>query len=260
MNFEASKYDYLSGQCVTITDRFWISILHRAQEVTLPDVWTKFEQDGSFDNFRYVAKKENHTHNGFAFTDGLIYETLRAASDLLHFQDSTTIREQLDRYISLIAEAQNADPDGFISTYTTTEVAECRFGQNGGKIQEQHDLYNAGALFEAAYHHYRVTHKTNLLSCAVRLANYLCTVIGKPPKKNIVAGHQLVEEALLKLYWLFREEPDLAESMGVEAEAYLELSAFLVEMRGRHEGRVSYPQNLLDECQDRIPIRHERWR
>ena len=104
----------------------------------------------------------------------------------------------------------------------------------------QHDLYDHGTLIEAAISHYNATGKTTLLAVAVRAANLICDTMGKPPKKNIVPGHSLPEEAFVKLYRLFRDDISLAgfaAENNVEPQRYLDMAEFWYEARGNHEGR-----------------------
>ena len=67
----------------------------------------------------------------------------------------------------------------------------------------------------------------------------MADVMGPPPKKNVVPGHSLAEEALVKLYLLFREQPELKTQMPVpvDEQRYLKLAEFWIENRGNHEGR-----------------------
>jgi len=101
--------------------------------------------------------------------------------------------------IARIAAAQAAGNDGYILTYTQLEEPQHRWGENGGMLRFQHDVYNAGALIEASVHHYRATGKRNLLEVALRFTNYMCDVMGPAPKKNVVPAHSLPEEALIEL-------------------------------------------------------------
>ena len=124
-----------------------------------------------------------------------------------------------------------------------------RWGLNGGDDRWQHDVYNASAMVDAAVHYYRATEKTRLLQVAARIANHMADVMGPPPRKNVVPGHSLGEEALVKLYLLFREKPQLRSQMPVpvEEQRYLKLAEFWIENRGRHEGRKSYDSYGQDD-------------
>ena len=225
---------------------------------TIPDVLDKFEKDkgGVLSNYRQVVNNKKGKHVGHAFYDGLINETMRGVSDFMARQYDRTLDQRLDQYIALMAEAQAASGDDYLNTFTSTNFPNCRWGTNGGNLLWFHDLYNTGAVVEAGVHHYRATGKTNLLNIAVRLANHVTRVIGPIPGVNIVPAHSLPEEAYLKLYTLFKEEPDLKEKIEVPVneEDYLNLVKYWLDHRGRHEDRKSYPRYLGEYAQDHAPI------
>ncbi len=93
-------------------------------------------------------------------------------------------------------------------------------------------------LFEAGVHYYKATGKTRLLEASVKLANYMCNYMGIAPKQNIVPAHSGPEEAVLKLYWLFKSEPQLKTKLNtpVNEEQYYDLAQFWVKGRGVHCG------------------------
>ena len=103
-------------------------------------------------------------------------------------------------------------------------------------------MYNAGCLIEAGVHYYRATGKTSLLKVAAKLANHMCGVIGPPPKKNVIPGHSVAEEALVRMAELFREQPKVKDEMGfaVDERKYVKLAEFFIEARGHYEGRASF--------------------
>ena len=229
---------------VTIHDNFWSPRLKVWREVTIPDCFTKFENDrgGALNNFDRVRQGKTGGHAGPEWYDGLIYEMIRASADFLASGPDPALEKRLDGYIEHIAAAAAKDPDGYLNTWTQLMAPHHRWGLNGGNDVAQHDVYNAGAMIEAAVHYYRATGKTRLLQVATRLANHMADVMGPPPRKNIVPGHSLGEEALVKLSLLFREKPELKSQMPVlvDERRYLELAGFWIENRGNHQGRQSY--------------------
>ncbi|MBO4642318.1 MAG: glycoside hydrolase family 127 protein [Bacteroidaceae bacterium] len=243
---EDVQLEYPAPQEVRIRDPFWTPLLDRMESVTIPDVLDKFEGrrvdnvGNTLRNFELVA--EGHVadggHIGFPWFDGLIYETITGCSDfLLHYPNEQTER-RLDDYVDLIAAAQAADPDSYLNTYTSLEENQHRWGENGGNLRWQHDVYNSGCLVEAGVHYYKATGKTKLLEVATRLANYMYEYMVEQ-KHNVVPGHALPEYALLELYCLYKNEPKLASklSVPVNTENYRRLAEFWIEMRGHTEGR-----------------------
>ena len=260
MKHEIEANRALSGG-VRIDDAFWNPKLRTFFDVTLPDSFDKFEKDGTLDNFRDVIEGKSGTHRACPWHDGLLYETIRGASDYLaRGEKSAELEKRIDGYVDIIARAQEAAGGGYIHTLVLLDFPSYRYGENGGDILWQHDLYNHGCLFEAAVHYYKATGKTKLLCVAVRAANELSSVIGEPPKKWVVPGHPLPEYALMELYELFMDEPALKDKLDVPVcpEAYRALAKFWIFGRGRHSQRTNHPQYMGEYSQDHAPI-HEQF-
>jgi DUF1680 family protein len=239
-------------QNVTIRDPFWSPKLKTWREVTLLDSFRKFENEGAFENFNRVRDGLTGGHKGRPWYDGLVYEMIQGAADFLAVKRDAKLEEYLDALIERISAAAAKDPDGYLNTYTQLEKPDQRWGLNGGDPVYQHDLYNAGAMVEAAVHYARATGKTKLLGTAVRFANHIVSFIGPAPKTNMVPEHALPEEAFVKLYELFVEQPDLKSVMPVPIDEirYLKLVEFWIENRGRYEGRKSFGAY----SQDHLPV------
>ncbi len=244
---------------VKIDDPFWSPKLALWSTKTVNDVFDKFEGKyqpegkylekdfqalgktrNAFLNFDLVAegKRGIGKHDGPPWYDGLVYETIRGAADLLTQYPNPTLEKRIDGYIDRIAAAQASDPDGYINTYTQLMEPDHRWGFNGGVLRWQHDVYNAGMLVEAAVHYYKATGKTKLLHVAVKFANHMYDYMGPAPKRNVVPAHSGPEEALIKLYRLFKNEPALKQKMSVpvDADNYYALAKFWIEGRGNHVG------------------------
>ena len=186
-------------QQVIIQDDFWSPKLRVWREVTIPDCFTKFENDrgGAINNFDRVRDGQTGAHAGPEWYDGLIYEMIRGSADFLASKPDPGLEHRLDGYIDRIAAAAAQEPEGYLNTWTQLMAPNHRWGLNGGNDVQQHDVYNASALVEAAVHYYRATGKTRLLQVATKLANHMADVMGPPPKQNVVPGHSLGEEALV---------------------------------------------------------------
>lgn len=249
---EASKaLQPLHIQQVQINDAFWSPRLDVWRKVTLTDCFDKFERDGTLENFDKVRAGKGE-HRQAPWFDGLLYEMIRAAADFLVAKPDPKLEARLDGYIERIAAAAAMDPNGYLNTYTQLQEPTHRWGANGGNDRWQHDLYNAGALVEAGIHYYRATGKTKLLEVAVSFANHMADVMGPAPKQNLIPGHALGEEALVKLYLLFKAQPQLKSRLKVRVDenGYLRLAQFWIDARGHHEGRNNYGAYNQDE----IPV------
>lgn len=233
---------------VIVNDSFWAPKMQVWNDVTIPDVLNKFEgkhtgdphSHNAFANFSHVAAGERGTctHFGAPWFDGLIYETIRGIADYLVMYPDPALEARVDSYIASIAAAQASEPSGYLETYTMLNEPLHRWGDNGGFLRWQHDVYNAGMMVEAAVHYYRATGKTQLLDVAVKCVGHMVDVMGPAPKKNVVPSHSGPEEALVKLYRLFKDEPQLKERMSAEIDEqqYLDLVTFWIENRGHHCG------------------------
>lgn len=232
-------------QSVTIDDSFWSPKRKVWQEITIPDCFTKFENDrgGAFNNFDRVRDGKADGHAGPPWYDGLIYEMIRGSADFLAARADPDLENRLDGYIARIAAAQDRDPNGYLNTWTQLQHPNQRWGLNGGNDGYQHEMYNVGALCDAAVHYYQATGKTRLLKTAAKLANYTCDEIGPSPKYELVPNHALAEEAFANLYLFFREYAELKREMpvAVDEHRYLELAQYWIEARGHcRKDQASY--------------------
>lgn len=256
--FRASHRD------VRVESGFWGEQLHKIHTVTVQDVLEKFQKDGSgqglMKNFEWVIAGQAGSHVGPPWYDGLIYETMRGISDIIAHTYDEKLDATLEQYAALIAAAQDKDPDGYINTYGTLICPKNRWGEHGGSLIWQHELYNMGCLVEAGIHYYLATGKTVLLNCAVKAANCMCGAMGPAPRKNIVPAHSLPEEAVVKLYRLFTDEAELVARLQTEhgtaahPAEYLALSVFWMEHRGVHGDRASFPHYMGEYSQDHCPV------
>ncbi|HMG89876.1 MAG TPA: beta-L-arabinofuranosidase domain-containing protein [Chryseolinea sp.] len=255
-NLDSAAFEVVD---VNVNDSFWGPGLKRWESVTVNDVFDKFEgkytPEGTtlerdfkvmgqtrdaFKNFDLVAqgKRAIGTHHGPPWYDGLIYETIRGTADLLKGNPDSILEVRVDGYIDRIAAAQASEKDGYLNTYTQLMEPGHRWGFGGGMLRWQHDVYNAGMMVEAGVHYYKATGKVKLLNVATRFANFMVQEMGPAPKKNIVPAHSGPEEALIKLYQLYRDQPDLKQKMEVpvDEKKYMELATFWIEDRGHHVG------------------------
>lgn len=253
---------------VKINDAFWSPKFEIWSTVTANDVLNKFEgkhltsaeeraKNNVFENFDKIAagKKGTGQHAGLPWFDGLIYESIRGIGDLTIQHPDAKLEARLDGYIDRIYAAQKADTSGYINTYTDLMEPTHRWGDNGGLLRFQHDVYNAGMLIEAGVHYYKASGKTKLLEVATRFANQMSKLMGPAPKRNIVPAHSGPEEAVMKLYWLFKENPGLKKKLNipVNEKDYYDLVRFWIENRGKVTGNPPRP-TWGDYAQDSISV------
>ncbi|HVT98931.1 MAG TPA: beta-L-arabinofuranosidase domain-containing protein, partial [Acidobacteriaceae bacterium] len=174
---------------------------------------------------------------------------IRGSADFMLSHPDPELEAQIDGYIERIAAAQAIRPDGYINTYTQLAEPGHEWGLNGGLQIWQHEIYNLGALVDAGIHYYRATGKTRLLAAGIKIANTMCELMGPAPKKNLVPCHPLPEEAMVRLYELFEEQPDLKGKLPlpVSESAYLALAEFWIENRGNNIGKPDWIDHKASE-------------
>jgi len=151
---------------------------------------------GNLDNFRRLHDASLGPFRGKVFNDSDVYKWIEAASWVVAQRPSAELQSRLDGFIGLIEAAQGED--GYLNTYYALE----RAGERWTNLRDNHELYCAGHLFQAAVAHHRGTGSGRLLRVAERFADLLCEVFGPASegKNPGIDGHELIELALVELY------------------------------------------------------------
>lgn len=230
---------------VTINDSFWAPRRETNRRVTISHALRQLEDTGTLGNFDLAAARAKSGHKGYVFQDSDAYKTLEAIAYTLATDPDPELDAQADDVIARIAKAQQ--PDGYLNTYYTINGLDKRWTN----LRDNHELYCAGHLFEAAVAHFQATGKRNLLNVAIRFADHIVRRFGDGPGKVAgYPGHPEIELALVKL----------ADVTG--RKEYFDLAAFFVSRRGtgyfaREHGT---PPAEYDGTywQDQVPIREQK--
>jgi DUF1680 family protein len=201
---------------VSLEGEFWGARRRTLAEVSLPRQWEQLEATGRLDNFRRVAGRTDVPYQGRVFNDSDLYKWLEAASWALLRGPDPALERRIDEGIALVEGAQQ--PDGYLDTYYSLERREARWTN----LRDDHELYCAGHLMQAAVAHHRATGGERLLRVAERLADLLCAEFGPPGsgRRHGVDGHEEVEMALVELH---RETGQ---------RRYLDQAEYFLEARG----------------------------
>ena len=228
---------------VRIDDFFWNERLRINREVSLPYQYWQCKETGRIDAFRLQWQPGTGSAPNIAW-DSDVAKWVEAASYSLATHPDAELAAQLEEVVGLIASAQQ--PDGYLNTHFTQVDKEKRWEN----LQDAHELYCAGHLFEAAVAHFQATGKRYLLDVACRYADYISTVFGREEGKiHGYCGHEEIELALVKLYRATREI------------RYLELSRYFVEERGRSPHIFKNPRDGwggLAYYQAHAPVREQK--
>lgn len=221
------------------TQGFWADRTKVCVDHMVPSLWevyTNAEISHAFRNFEIAAGLYDGEHKGPSFHDGDFYKTIEAVVAIYAQTKDVKLSKMLDEVIEVIAKSQRQD--GYI--YTKATIDQRNAGLN---IEFQDRLsfeaYNIGHLMTAACVHHRVTGKTNLLSIAIKAADYL---YGFYKKSNpTLARNAICPSHYMGVIELYRTVKD---------EKYLELAKHLIDIKGEIEDGT-------DDNQDRVPFRQQ---
>lgn len=172
--------------------------------------------------------------------DSDIYKAIEAASYALASHPDPVLEEKhLDAIIEKLSAAQL--PDGYLDSYYIVNEPDRRWTN----LRDNHELYCAGHMIEAAVAHHRATGKTSFLNVATRLADHIDSVFG-PGKRMGYPGHPEIELALVKLW------------RATGQKRYFDLARFFIQNRGSKFFATEHhtPQDAYDGTywQDDVPI------
>jgi DUF1680 family protein len=202
---------------VEIKDAFWAPRQEVNRQVSIPHSLDMLEKYGNLRNFTLAAQGARKGFTGFVFADSDVYKTLEAASYALATNPDPALEKRVDAVIARLAAAQQ--PDGYLDTYY--EIVEP--GKRWTNLRDNHELYCAGHLFEAAVAHYEATGKRTLLAVATKYADCLAAHFGEGPGKRMgYGGHPEIELALVRLW------------RATGQQRYFDLARFFIEHRGSH--------------------------
>ncbi|MFZ0532002.1 MAG: beta-L-arabinofuranosidase domain-containing protein, partial [Anaerolineales bacterium] len=220
---------------VSLNEGFWTKKQTVNRKISLYFGFEMLVKAGNFDNLRIAAGSIKGNYRGYVFQDSDIYKWLEAVAWEMGKEPDKELSSMTDQAISLIATAQR--PNGYINSYVQTrESPEPWIDLDNG-----HELYCAGHLFQAAVAFQRALGDHRLLNIACRFADYICSVFG-PDKRHGACGHPEVEMALVELYRVTNES------------RYLDLAKFFIDQRGQNmmKGHRSYGPEYY---QDHVPVR-----
>ena len=202
---------------VRIEDVFWSPKQEINRSVSIPINLDMLEKSGNLINFDLAASGKHEGFMGPVFMDSDVYKALEAVSYSLATHPDPILQRKLDVIIARIAAAQQKD--GYLNTYYTVKEP----GKRWTNLRDNHELYCAGHLFEAAVAHHQATGQGNFLKVATRFADHICSVFGPGPGQRMgYPGHPEIELALIKLWHVTGQQ------------RYFDLARFFIENRGIH--------------------------
>lgn len=203
---------------VSLSDQFWAPRIAVNRATTLPREYELCETTGRIAalDLGWQPGQGDPPH---IFWDSDIAKWIEAASYALATHPDPQLDALVDQVIAKIAVAQG--DDGYLNTHYQVLEKHDR-GRRFTNLRDNHELYCAGHMIEAAVAHYQATGKHSLLQVARRYADYIDQMFGREPDQmRGYDGHEEIELALVKLYHATTEP------------RYLKLAQYFVDERGQ---------------------------
>ena len=227
---------------VKINDNFWKPRIETNRKVTIPYDFEKCEETKRIQNFEIAAGMKEGDFIGIRFNDSDVFKIMEGTAYSLANHPDPELEKYLDELIAKVAGAQ--EDDGYL--YTTRTINPATPASNAGEerwsyLDQSHELYNVGHMYEAAVAHFQATGKRTFLDVATKNADLIADTFG-PDKQFGMPGHQEIEIGLVKL---FRVTGD---------EKYLNLAKYFLDVRGQQVDNAKYPQRRDIYLQSHIPV------
>ncbi len=193
---------------VSVEDDFWGGIQEKVRTRLIPYQWEALndriegaEPSFCLRNFRVAAGTEQGEFAGCVFQDSDVAKWIEAAAYTLIAHPDPDLEATVDLAVDQIVSAQQ--PDGYLDTYYIINGLDKRFTN----LRDNHELYCAGHMLEAAIAYFRATGKRKLLDAMLRYVDLIDQTFGaEEGKLHGYPGHEIIEMALMKLYDLTGEE------------------------------------------------------
>lgn len=206
-----------------IADGFWSAFRDTVVREGIPYQWRALndaiddaEPSYCMRNFRVAAGKEPGGFGGCVFQDSDVAKWLEGVAYSLRWHPDPELEAVADGAIQTVIEAQQ--PDGYMDTYYIINGLDRRWTN----LKDNHELYVAGHMIEAAVAYYRATGKRPLLDAVTRLVDHIDSAIGPDAGKlRGYPGHPVIEMALMRLYGITGDEK------------HLRLAEYFVRQRGQ---------------------------
>jgi len=201
---------------VTLTDGFWKKKQQMIDDVSIDSVYNRFCDTGRITAFA-CDWKEGMPHKPHVFWDSDVAKWIESAAYIIQRTHRADLTEKADAIIANIIK--NQEECGYFNIYYQVVDPAGRYTD-----RNQHELYCAGHLMEAAVAYYEATGKREFLDAMCRYADYIADVfMEKKSAAFVTPGHEEIELALIRLY------------RATGNKRYSELAKFFIDMRGAVE-------------------------
>lgn len=230
-DFTMKKNDGVPQKKIKLLDPVFAPRQETGYRVTIPGCIRRCEETGRLKAFKLQWKK-GEPEQPHVFWDSDVAKVLEGMAEMLMVHPDPAMEKELDELVDLIVGAQQED--GYLNVHFTIVEPEKRWSNLGN----QHELYCAGHLIEAAVAHFEATGSRRFLDAMCRYADYIASVFGPAPgQKRGYPGHEEIELALVRLY------------RAVGEKRYLELAKFFIDERGAEPSYFVDVEKSLNRAQ-----------
>jgi DUF1680 family protein len=208
---------------VSIDGAFWRERLETVLTRTLPAQHAAMEAAGMFEQLalpkpppplRIPANDDGWSPQ--MLWDAEVGKWLEAASYALAFRRDPALERQIEAIAALYAKAQMED--GYLNSWFIARAP----GKRWTNLRDDHELYCAGHLIEAAVAHFQATGEQTLIEPVLKLVAHIAATFGPgEEQKHGYDGHEEIELALIRLHGVTKDEK------------HLDLASYFVDARGQ---------------------------
>ncbi len=192
---------------ITFSDNFWAPRIEKTRSKSLSTIVQGMQEDGSYYNFSILAGlydseyRNNENHSG----DVKAFKLLNAIAYSLRVERDPILETFADAFIEQIIAAQ--DEDGYLCTRIQLVLKDKKLNPPNSYYQ----MYILGHYLEAGIEYYKSTGKRKLLDGSLKYLDLVKSKIKNDPGDiaRFMPGHQSIEIALAKLYYLTGKKEDL---------------------------------------------------
>lgn len=238
------KTKNVSFENIRITSGFWTQKQALVRNVAAMNVYNRFDETGRIKAFA-CDWGEGMSNRPHFFWDSDVAKWIESVAYLTRLEKAPELEVLADAIIDNVEK--NQFEDGYFNIYYTVVEPGKRFTN-----RNNHELYCAGHLLEAAIAYKEATGKDKLYNCMLKYVDLIERVFTKENSASFVTpGHEELELALVKLYDHSGER------------RYLELAKYFIDQRGANakdteNHKQYYAGGYFEKCfQDQAPIREQ---
>ncbi len=208
----------LNFYSTNITSGFLKSKQKLNRKTTINAVYDRFHETGRFEalNCKWTPERKD-LPRPHIFWDSDVAKWIEAASYIIAKNPDKALEDKIEEAIDAI-EANQLE-DGYFNSYYISAPDEKRFTN-----RDNHELYCAGHLMEAAVAYYYATGKDRFLNIMEKYADLINKIfVIEHSAEFDTPGHEEIEIALLRMYKCTGKEK------------YLEMCKFFLFTRGNSE-------------------------